>query len=263
MQDQEPSSAQLEIIDPTRPAENYRGLCALGIMTKAPEPGKVKTRLTPPLTSDEAAALNICFLKDLSRSIERATQTAPAVGVAIYTPVGKESAYSGILPPRFLLIPQRGENFGERLAFAVADLLKAGFGSVCLINSDSPTVPARWFAEAAEELAKPGDRIVLGPSTDGGYYLIGLKQQHRRLFDEIDWSTERVLEQTLQRAREIGVPVHQLPIGYDVDDQLTLGRLCEELLKDDSSTELAPHTRQNLHDIVQREGRERIWPPML
>src|SRR5207248_8800244 len=118
------------------------------------------------------------------------------------------SVYDEILAQRFLLIAQRGEEFGQRLSYAVNDLLLAGFGSVCLINSDSPTVPAATFAEAATELSKPGDRIVLGPSDDGGYYLIGLKERHQRGFEEIDWSTERVPEQTLQRASELNLPVH-------------------------------------------------------
>lgn len=228
-------------------------------MTKAPAPGKVKTRLTPPLSPEEAACINTCFLRDLSRSIEFATKTAPACGVAIYTPIGAEAAYDEILPGGFLMVPQRGDGFGERLRFAVADLLAAGFHSVCLINSDSPTVPSANFAEAATELAKPGDRVVLGPSDDGGYYLIGLKILHRQLFEGIDWSTERVLEQTLARAAEAGLPVHQLPFGFDVDDRNTLRRLCDELLAQDGR-DVAPQTKRFLQRIIEREGRDRIWP---
>lgn len=252
--------SKLEVIKPEECSEKFAGLCALGIMTKVPEAGKVKTRLTPPLTQDEAATLNVCFLRDLSWSIVAGIESSPAKGVAIYTPVGKESAYNEILPEGFVLIAQRGEDFGERLRNAVGDLLEVGFESVCLINSDSPTVPATSFAEAATELATPGDRIVLGPSDDGGYYLIGLKALHRRLFEEIDWSTERALAQTLERAEEIGISVHQLPSGFDVDDRVTLRRLCDELLDRDVPDELAPSTRKFLSDIVKREGRARIWP---
>jgi rSAM/selenodomain-associated transferase 1 len=248
-----------ELINPAKRSKKLEGLCALGIMTKAPEPGKVKTRLTPPLTSSEAAALNVCFLRDLASSIAAATRKSPARGVAIYTPVGRESAYDEILPLDFLLIPQRGDQFGERLELAVADLLAAGFGSVCLINSDSPTVPAQNFAEAANELARPGDRLVVGPSDDGGYYLIGLKTLHRAIFEDIEWSTERVLEQTVRRAGEIGVTVHQLPNGFDVDDRETLRRLCDELLENDQ-IDIAPHTRAFLRSIIEKEGRDRIWP---
>src|SRR3954467_5350281 len=98
-------------INPAVVTPRFEKLCALGIMTKAPEAGKVKTRLTPPLTADEAAVLNTCFLLDLSHSIARATKTSPGCGVAIYTPVGKEAAYDEILPDGFLMIPQRGMDF--------------------------------------------------------------------------------------------------------------------------------------------------------
>ena len=123
-------------------------------------------------------------------------------------------------------------SFGDCLFYAAATLLEAGHDAVCLLNSDSPTLPTAYLTAAATALAAPGDRIVLGPSTDGGYYLIGLKKPHRRLFQDIDWSTERVFAQTLARAREWGLPVHQLPTWYDVDDadalRLLMGELFEE-----------------------------------
>jgi uncharacterized protein len=238
--------------------------CALAIMTKVPQAGKVKTRLTPPLTPDEAADLNRCFLRDLGKSILQAATQSLAQGVGVYTPPGADAAYKGILPDEFFLVPQRGVNFGDRLVHAAEDLFKAGFQSVCLINSDSPTVPASSFVEAANQLARSGDRIVLGPSDDGGYYLIGLKRMHREMFEGIDWSTERVLEQTRQRAAELGVEVQELPRGFDMDDRATLMRLCQELLSDQTGTaiQVAPSTRQFLAGIIKREGRERIWPAL-
>ena len=250
------------ILDPETGFRVTPKLCALGIMTKVPEAGKVKTRLTPPLTAEEAAALNICFLRDLAGSITAATEQSSSRGVGIYTPFGAELVYQNILPVDFFLLPQRGQIFGERLIFAAEDLFRAGFESVCLINSDSPTVAASNFAEAARELAKLGDRIVLGPSDDGGYYLIGLKQMRRRLFEEIDWSTEHVFNQTMQRVAEVGVDVHKLPTGFDVDDRATLRRLCGELLsKTQRSTPAnAPNTQKFLSEIIRREGRNRIWP---
>ena len=250
-----------QVLDPTAPRQVPPNLCAFGIMTKVPEPGKVKTRLSPPLTPSEAAELNKSFLRDLADSIARAAGETAARGVGVYTPVGAEAAYADIFPAEFLLIPQRELGFGMRLAAAAEDLFAVGFGAVCLINSDSPTVPTENFAEAARELAKPGDRVVLGPSDDGGYYLIGLKQVQPRLFEEIDWSTERVLKQTQERASEIGVEIHQLPPGFDVDDGATLQRLCDELLGPKSTAhDVAPHTRKFLSNIVEKEGRARIWP---
>jgi uncharacterized protein len=229
-------------------------------MTKAPQAGKVKTRLTPPLTPEEAAELNRCFLRDLGMSILQACDQSPAQGVGIFTPLGAEAAYENILPPEFFLVSQRGERFGERLLLATEDLFKVGFNSVCLINSDSPTVPATAFAEAAIELANPGDRIVLGPSEDGGYYLIGFKKLHRRVFEEIDWSTERVFAQTKERAAELRVPVHALERGLDVDDRATLAKLCDKLFGNDADSTVALATRNFLSELFEREGRDRIWP---
>lgn len=250
------------VLDPAAGKQLPPGLCALSVMTKAPRAGKVKTRLTPPLTPEEAAALNICFLRDTSAAIATAAAEGRAHGVGVYTPVGMEHAWADILPSDFELVPQRGDAFGERLTLATEDLLRVGFDSACLIDSDSPTVPIRAYADAASLLSQPRDLVVFGPSDDGGYYLIGMKQLHRRLFEDIDWSTERVAEQTLERAAEIGVPVELLPTCFDVDDRTTLRRLCEELLggKAPADAYPAPETKQFLAAIIEREGRDRIWP---
>ena len=254
------------VVDSNNESKEFAGCSALGLMTKAPRPGNVKTRLVPPLTNEEAAHLNRCFLQDTGAEISVCCSglTAPtsrviAHGVAVYTPVGAELDYADILPADFSLLPQRGENFGERLYFAAEDLFKCGFETVCLIDSDSPTVPAENFTRAIELLSLPGDRVVLGPCDDGGYYLIGLKQLHREVFEEIDWSTEWVFGQTKQRATQIGVGVHELPRGLDVDDHATLRRLCNELLGKHGRNNVAPRTRQFLRELVARDDGRRIW----
>jgi hypothetical protein len=196
-------------------------------MTKVPRAGRVKTRLTPPLTPEEAAALNICFLRDTAAAIAQAGEKAQGIGC--YTPVGEEDAYRDIFTATFQLIPQRDGNFGERLIGATEDLFSVGFAAVCLIDSDSPTVPADAFAEAVKTLSQPNELVVLGPSDDGGYYLIGTKQPHRELFEGIDWSTERVLRQTQDQAEKAGLGVHLLPRGFDVDDEASFRRLQDEL----------------------------------
>jgi rSAM/selenodomain-associated transferase 1 len=259
------------VLDPNIPDRGARGLCALAVMTKAPQAGRVKTRLVPPLTPQEAAELNKCFLRDTAAVISSACRRSvsdagnryepnalhseaatAACAIAVYTPVGAESAYNDILPADFSLLPQRGDKFGERLYFAVEDLFKCGFASVCLIDSDSPTVPAENFAKAVELLSTTENLVVLGPSDDGGYYLIGVKRPHRQLFEQIDWSTERVLNQTIQRATEIGLEYKLLPSGYDVDDDASLRRLSNELLADTTSADVAPHTRELLASFVKR-----------
>jgi uncharacterized protein len=263
---------QFRVLDPNLPDQGARCLCALAVMTKAPQPGRVKTRLVPPLTPEEAAELNKCFLRDTATAISSVCSSRPASktqsehagashseaarsarGVAVYTPVGAESTYNDILPTGFSLLPQRGDKFGERLYSAIEDLFKYGFESVCLIDSDSPTVPAENFAEAVELLSANEDRVVLGPSDDGGYYLIGVKKPHRQLFEQIDWSTERVLNQTMQRATEIGTEVRVLPTGYDVDDDASLRRLSNELLTATTLADVAPYTRQFLAGLAERK----------
>src|SRR6516165_6278474 len=263
------------VLDPNLLDHSANGFCALAVMTKAPQAGRVKTRLVPPLTPEEAAELNKCFLRDTAAAISsaccrrpvgdankmpfehgRASHSEAATGVcgiAVYTPVGAESAYNDILPDDFFLLPQRGDKFGERLYFAVEDLIKCGFESVCLSDSDSPTVPAENFVKAVEQLSASAERVVLGPSDDGGYYLIGLKKPHRRLFEQIDWSTERVLNQTIQRATEIELEVKLLPSGYDVDDGASLRRLCNELLADTTSADIAPYTRELLAKLTPQK----------
>jgi rSAM/selenodomain-associated transferase 1 len=251
------------VLDPALSRQVVGDLCALAVMTKAPRAGKVKTRLVPPLTPEEAAGLNICFLRDIASAIFQATRAVSAGGIAVYTPVGAEDTYQGILPEDFSLLPQRGDAFGQRLGFATQDLLQLGFGSVCLINSDSPTVSQDAFSEAATVLARPGDRIVLGPSDDGGYYLIGFKKLHRRIFEEIEWSTEKVLRQTMERAAELKLETHCLPTCFDVDDRAALRRLCQEMFgspQNESTGYASTSTHKYLAEIIEREGRARIWP---
>ena len=238
--------------DSASPTLNLNTRCALAVMTKAPQAGRVKTRLTPPLTPNEAAELNKSFLVDTVTAISKAAESSPANGVAVYTPRDAASAYVDVLPVDFILLPQRGTTFGERLYFATIDLFKFGFGSVCLIDSDSPTVPAESFATAVKLLNNDSDRVVLGPCEDGGYYLIGMNKPHQELFERIDWSTERVLGQTLQRALEIGIETELLPVGYDVDDRVALERLCEELFARHASANRAPATRKFLATIVSQ-----------
>lgn len=206
-------------------------MCALAVMAKAPRPGKVKTRLQPPLTAAEAAALNICFLRDTARSLAEVAARGAAQGLICYTPTGDEAAFDGLLPVDFALVAQRGDGFGERLHLAATDILACGFGAVCLIDSDSPTVPKEAFEAAIAALQRPGDRVVLGGSDDGGYYLIGLKQAHAAVFEGITWSTGSVFAETVERVRAAGLEMVQLPVWYDVDDHATLRVLEAELLE--------------------------------
>src|SRR3989454_7894475 len=202
--------------------------CALALMAKVPFAGEVKTRLTPPLTSEEAAKLSMCFLRYMTMNLCDLNGDGREAMV-LYTPADAQKLLRGLVPIGFRLLAQRGETLGERLINAAAELLSDRFESVCLINSDSPTLPAEILRTAASLLAQEGDRVVLGPSQDGGYYLIGLKRPHRNLFERIAWSTADVLSRTIERAADMNLPVELLPTWYDVDDAATLHLLYEEL----------------------------------
>jgi rSAM/selenodomain-associated transferase 1 len=206
--------------------------CAIAVMAKASIAGRAKTRLSPPLTPDEAAGLNTSFLRDIADNLMSASAHANIAPFMAFAPAGSAAFFGEILPARVGLLETVAPSFGQCLYYAASSLLEAGHDAVCLINSDSPTLPTAYLMAAATALAAPGDRVVLGPSIDGGYYLLGLKRPHRRLFEDIDWSTERVAAQTLARARELDLAVHHLPSWYDVDDVAALGVLIGELMHD-------------------------------
>ncbi len=213
----------------------YNHSCGIAFMAKASTPGRAKTRLVPPLSFQEAADLNTAFLQDVAENLvaadeqARAAQSAAIVGYAAYGPPGATDFFRRILPASIGLIEAWLPNFGDCLLHTIGQVLGRGHHSAVVLNSDSPTLPTALLVETATVLARPGDRAVLGPSTDGGYYLLGLKAAHARMFEDIAWSTERVAEQTLARAREIGLDVYMLPAWYDVDDVDALNRLDVEL----------------------------------
>lgn len=204
-------------------------LAGIGIICKAPLPGRSKTRLATAIGEVAASELSACFLRDVAASIEAVPEVIGRRGYGVYAPAGAEYVMRQLLPPGFGLLLQAGDDLGHVLLGATRALLDAGHDCVLLVNGDSPTLPARLLTQAVEALREPGDRMVLGPASDGGYYLIGLKQAHRRLFTGIAWGTETVARSTCDRAAEIGLATTLLAEWYDVDDVQTLRWLQEEL----------------------------------
>jgi rSAM/selenodomain-associated transferase 1 len=208
----------------------HAGKYALAVMVKAPRSGEVKTRLVPPLCAEEASHLSACFVKDIVANLLAVSASVPVDCYAAYSPAGSEALFRDFLPRQIRMLPPRSIGLANSLPDTVEDLIAAGYEGACLVNADSPTLPASLLAEAITSLRAAGDRVVLGPATDGGYYLIGLKQPHRQLFHDIAWSTERVYRQTAERAASIGLELVTLPAWYDVDDAASLDLLCRELL---------------------------------
>jgi rSAM/selenodomain-associated transferase 1 len=244
--------------------ESSTASCGIAFMAKASAPGRAKTRLVPPLTYDQAADLNTAFLQDVADNLVlagRGANGAAIVGYAAYGPPGSADFFRRILPRSIGLIEAWLPNFGDCLFRTIREILARGHDSAVVLNADSPTLPTAFLVETAEVLARPGDRAVLGPSRDGGYYLLGLKFAHRRMFEDIAWSTERVAEQSLARAREIGLNVHMLPAWYDVDDIDGLRRLQIELRESDSKTPpqnwAAPHQAVQTAKLLNELARDR------
>lgn len=202
---------------------------AIGIICKTPVAGKSKTRLCPPLSPEECAAISACFIADLARTIHSLVQDSAIAPYALYTPIGSEAVLRCLLPPSFTLVPQVEGDLGIRLLHGLGGFLDIGHQGAILINSDSPTLPPAILTEAVEMVLR--GHVVLSPAVDGGYTLVGLPTLHRRLFEDITWSTSHVYRQTLERAREVGVAITNVPMWYDIDDAASLAMLEAELAR--------------------------------
>lgn len=211
---------------------------AVMIMAKAPYPGQVKTRLCPPLTPWQAAALSRAFLYDKIAQVRTLTSARPAIA---YTPASGEDFFAQAAPD-FTLIAQQGTDLGERLIHSLEYFLHLGCAGVMAIDSDTPTLPTHCLQQAIALLTKPDVDVVLGPSDDGGYYLIGIRAMHRPLFLDMPWSTSAVLSETVRRAQAQGLRVAWLPPWFDVDTPEDLARL--RTMLSETSGEEPRYTRQ-------------------
>jgi uncharacterized protein len=243
-------------------------VCAIAVMAKAPQPGHCKTRLVPPLTHDQAAAMSRAFLRDITENLFAAAEHVPIAPHVAYAPAGHAGLFDGVVAPgtRLVLadgnipVPAGVEGFGRSLFHAVQGLLAAGYESACVLNSDSPTMPTAFLRRAADVLAGPGAQdnktIVMGPAEDGGYTLLGMKSAHAHLFRDIDWSTDIVAEQTRSRACEAGLRLVELPAWYDVDDAMALLRLRADLFEGGDAYP-APHTAAQMRAMGYGAPRRR------
>ncbi len=196
---------------------------AVAIMCRSPIPGRVSTRLVPPLTHAQAAGLYGAFLSDIFNRIKSfitAQDTVMLEPIAAYSPDEGLTGVAEVTGSGVELVEQKGENLGQRMSNLFDTLFEKGFSPVVIIGSDSPDLPMEYITEAVELLktAEPVRRqVVLGPATDGGYYLIALSNACRELFEEVPWSTSKVLDSTLSRAEEAGIEVKLLNDWYDID----------------------------------------------
>ncbi len=213
---------------------------ALIVVAKRPQAGQTKTRLCPPFSPQQAARLYSSFIADTLALMTRVDSVDPIVA---YAPPSAEEYFRERVTSGFSLLPQVGNTLGQRLDQVLSRCLSMGYDQVAVMNSDSPTMPPQHLRQAFAHLEKPTVDVVLGPTDDGGYYLIGLKRPCPRLFD-VTMSTPTVLQETLALARAEGLHVECLPTWYDVDTVRDLSRLIAELA--DLPDDVAPATRRFL-----------------
>jgi rSAM/selenodomain-associated transferase 1 len=198
---------------------------AVAIVCKTPIAGLSKTRLSPPLTPEQCAQLSACFVRDVAGSVR---DVGSASCYAVYTPPDSEPELRPLLPPGFRTLPQADGDLGARMIRMTRELFAAGHRGVVLIGADSPTLPPSILRDAVA-MAGHTDNLAIAPAHDGGYTLIALTRPHDELFAGIAWSTSAVYAQTCQRARDLRLPVIELPLWYDVDDENSLAILEREL----------------------------------
>jgi uncharacterized protein len=195
---------------------------ALVILTKAPKPGQSNTRLVPPLSFEEAADLAAALLID---QVNHLGKYSAAQLFICYTPSGALSWIEALLPPGASCFDQQGESLGDRMRHAVAYLFARGFQRVILIGGDLPSLPLAIVDAAMESLTNENCEVVLGPSLDGGYYLVGMSRTITEIFDGMIWSRDDVLARTIEKLDDGKKNYKLLSSWYDIDTIADLRRL--------------------------------------
>jgi uncharacterized protein len=202
---------------------------AIVLFARVPRAGRVKTRLVPPLTPEQALALHVALVVQAAGVVRRAARRAAAAPCiawsARYTPPARgPAAPIGAAVSGFAARPQRGGDLGTRMRAAIRGLLARGHAGVVVVGSDAPLARVTDLTRAARVLAG-GAPVVIGPATDGGYWLIGLDADRPDLFAGIPWGTARVLAATRARLARAGLRAVVLPRARDVDRPADLGWL--------------------------------------
>jgi len=203
---------------------------ALVLMSRAPVAGETKTRLHTHLTPEESAELHKAFLKDISKKLCRIKKNYSRLELYLsYTPEGSRELFAELIDDDFDYLLQRGSDLGERMFNALNDAHQQTKMPVLVMGSDLPSLPVEIITEALVGLQEKD--LVIGPSSDGGYYLIGMQQPHQYLFQNNNWGKSSVLKSTLEAASKGNLNTHFLPEWHDVDTFSELLFLREELLK--------------------------------
>ncbi|MBC8049909.1 MAG: TIGR04282 family arsenosugar biosynthesis glycosyltransferase [Chitinophagales bacterium] len=221
-------------------------MIAICVMCKAPRVGVSKTRLSAGVGAENAARLSAAFLLDVAAVVLTAARASNAQPYAFFSPTDAGDEMRALLPKPWRLRAVHELDVGRSMHSAICTLLEDGHSGVILVGADLPTLPLSIITQAMHMLAAPEADALIGPSEDGGYYLIGLKAPCSALFGEMPWSTPDVFGITVERAQAAGLSLKRLPVWYDVDDAASLARLRGDLAL---TPDCAAHTRRALAGI--------------
>jgi hypothetical protein len=225
---------------------------AFVLFAKTPELGQVKTRLAASIGDNLALEFHIAFISD---SLEKALEISkPFLEVDTYLYLTKSCNFTNFLPKNFEktsfdLRYQPNGDLGNRLQQTFFELLQL-YKSVIVIGTDSPNIPSYYLIEALDKIKKHD--LVIGSTVDGGYYLIGLNgkvKNFSELFTNINWSTETVFQETLERAKTNNLNFYSLPVWYDIDNANDLTRLKKDLLKSSNEEKECVYTKKLLEKL--------------
>jgi uncharacterized protein len=204
------------------PPHNRTGR-VLGLFAKRPEPGRVKTRLAAETSPEWATQVADAFLRDTVARLAH----SDARRVVVFAPADAGGFFTDLAEGRFTLTPQDEGDLGRRLGSFVGAELQRGAGAVVVVGTDSPTLPPALVEQAFRELDRAD--VVLGPATDGGYYLVGCARRLPPVFEGVTWGGRRVLAETVARLTDPGWRLAVLPPWYDVDTLDDWQLLCGHL----------------------------------
>ncbi len=219
---------------------------ALIVFFKWPEAGSVKTRLTPPLATHDAAQLYAAFVKDTFAKV------TALPGVKVFGYVAGTLGTSQPLETDLKALPltlrmQHGNNLGERMSKAFQEVFSNGFQRVVIIGTDSPDLPLSYISTAFDILHLPHATLCLGATDDGGYYLLGMNRFFPEVFQHVPYSSSETYRATLQQIVPLSARLFTLRRWYDIDTLDDLSRLARSL-----HTKDLPHTASALAQLSYR-----------
>ncbi|MDR4506094.1 MAG: TIGR04282 family arsenosugar biosynthesis glycosyltransferase [Candidatus Scalindua sp.] len=223
------------------------------MFAREPVSGKVKTRLSPHISSEKAADLYKAFIVDIVNNLKKLKGQDLTIA---YAPVSgdADAVFHELVGESIPLFPQKGDTLGERLKNAFQDSFCKEIKRIVIIGADSPTLPISYIKQAFHALRDTP--VVIGPAYDGGYYLIGLSGFTGEIFDGIEWGSPQVFSQTIERIKELNQQLHLLPPWYDIDTPSDLSFLRSHLvaMKLSGSREIPHNTAQFLENFIENSS---------